>query len=99
MTPGTPTSIWSVVVDGDVDIRASNGRQSRWYQAAVAQRAGRISAAGAEHDVALGPVSGDSNDDIDAAYRDTYADTAYLEPMISDRASVGNGGQPRSAGI
>ena len=45
-TYGTPTWIWSVVVDGDLYARAYNGRNSRWYQAAMNQKAGRITAAG-----------------------------------------------------
>jgi len=46
VTYGTPTWIWSVVVDDDVYVRGYNGRQSRWYQAAVTQKAGRIRTAG-----------------------------------------------------
>lgn len=42
-TYGTPTWIWSVIVDGDLYVRGYNGRQSRWYQAAVRQRARRWS--------------------------------------------------------
>src|SRR5205807_2260874 len=41
-TYGTPTWIWSVVVADDLYVRAYNGRNSRWYQAAVRQKAGRI---------------------------------------------------------
>ncbi|MDT3315669.1 DUF2255 family protein [Microbacterium sp. KSW4-11] len=46
ITPGTPTWIWSVVVDGRLFVRAWNGVGSRWYRAAVSQRAGQITAAG-----------------------------------------------------
>ena len=45
-TYGTPTWIWSVVVDGELYVRAYNGTSSRWYQAARLQQAGRITAAG-----------------------------------------------------
>ena len=31
ITYGTPTWIWSVVVDGALYVRAYNGRNSRWY--------------------------------------------------------------------
>lgn len=34
VTYATPTWLWSVVVDGELYVRAYNGRQSRWYQAA-----------------------------------------------------------------
>lgn len=44
-TYGTPTWIWSVVLDGALYVRAYNGQNSRWYQAAMPQKAGRITAA------------------------------------------------------
>jgi hypothetical protein len=85
-TYGTPTWIWSVRVDDDLYVRAYNGTQSRWYQAAVSQRAGRIDAAGITKEVAFEPVSGPINDRIDQAYRAKYGDSPYLAPMVSDRA-------------
>ena len=45
-TYGTPTWIWSVAVDGALCVRAYNGQESKWYRAAVRQKAGRILAAG-----------------------------------------------------
>jgi hypothetical protein len=45
-TYGTPTWIWEVVVDGQLYVRAYNGVDSRWYQSALQQKAGRIIAAG-----------------------------------------------------
>jgi len=51
VTYGTPTWIWSVVVDDVLYVRGYNGRQSRWYQAAIHQKAGRIRAAGMTKDV------------------------------------------------
>jgi len=85
-TYGTPTWIWSVVVDGALYVRAYNGRQSRWYQAALKQKAGRITAAGITKDVAFQPVDGPVNDRIDDAYRTKYKDSPYLPPMIGSRA-------------
>jgi len=85
-TYGTPTWIWSVGLDDDLYVRAYSGPQSRWYQAAVTQKAGRITAAGMTKDVTFEPVSGPINDRIDEAYRTKYADSPYLSPMISDRA-------------
>ncbi|GEM_PF-4435953 len=40
-TYGTPTWIWSVVVEDALYVRAYNGRRSRWYRAAMRQKAGR----------------------------------------------------------
>ena len=69
-TYGTPTWIWSVVVDGALYARAYNGQNSRWYQAAVRQKAGRITAAGMTKDVTFEPVDGPINKRIDEAYRE-----------------------------
>lgn len=87
-TTGTPTWIWSVVVDGDLYVRAYNGTSSRWYQAAAKQKAGQITAAGKTNDVTFEQVQGEINDQIDAAYRLKYASGPYLNPMIGDRARV-----------
>ncbi len=85
-TLGTPTWIWSVVVDDDLYVRAYNGRKSRWYRAAMSQAAGRIAAAGLLKDVGFEPVEGPINDRIDDAYRRKYRDSPYLAPMIGERA-------------
>ncbi|WP_244102409.1 DUF2255 family protein [Burkholderia ambifaria] len=66
-TPGTPTWIWCVAVDGELYVRAYNGRQSRWYQAAIRQRAGQIIAAGMIKHVTFEPVAGELNASIDDA--------------------------------
>ena len=85
-TYGTPTWIWSVVVDDALYARAYNGTSSRWYQAALRQKAGRIIAAGMTREVAFEPVDGPVNDGIDDAYRAKYASSPYLGPMIGARA-------------
>jgi hypothetical protein len=72
VTYGTPTWIWSVAVDGALYVRAYNGTKSRWYQAAMRQKAGRITAAGMTKDVAFEAVNGPLNDRIDEAYRAKY---------------------------
>lgn len=85
-TYGTPTWIWSVVVDGALYVRAYNGTSSRWYGSAAAQRAGRITAGGLEKDVAFVPIEEASlNDRIDDAYRAKYASSPYLPPMLTNR--------------
>lgn len=82
VTSGTPTWIWSVVVDGRLFVRAWNGTRSRWYRAAMAQGAGRITAAGDTHDVQFAPGDPGLGDRIDAAYDEKYAGSPYLPPMI-----------------
>jgi hypothetical protein len=86
VTYGTPTWIWSVVVDDDLYVRGYNGQQSSWYEAAIRQKAGRIRAAGMTKDVTFEPVKDAINGRIDDAYRAKYADSPYLAPMISARA-------------
>ena len=85
-TYGTPTWIWSVPVDGDLYVRAYNGQSSRWHQAAIRQKAGRIIAGGLTKEVAFEPVGADLNDRIDEAYRVKYRGSPYLKPMIGARA-------------
>jgi hypothetical protein len=85
-TYGTPTWIWSVAVDDALYVRGYNGQSSRWYQAAVRQKAGRIIAAGITREVAFESVDGTINDRIDDAYHAKYSSSPYLSPMIGPRA-------------
>src|SRR4029450_4221816 len=86
VTYGTPPWIWSVAVGDDLYMRAYNGKNSRWYQAAMRQKAGRITAAGMTKEVTFEPVDGPINDRIDDAYRAKYRDSPYLDAMIGTRA-------------
>jgi hypothetical protein len=86
VTYGTPTWIWSVVVDGGLYVRGYNGQNSSWYKAAVTQKAGRIRVAGLEREVEFEPVASEVNDRIDEAYRAKYSSSPYLAPMIGERA-------------
>jgi len=86
VTYGTPTWIWSVAVDDALYVRAYNGQKSRWYQAAVRQKAGRIVAAGITKEVTFELVEGPIGDRIDDAYRAKYHGSPYLKPMIGAHA-------------
>lgn len=86
-TYGTPTWIWSVAVEGDLYVRAYNGQDSSWYQAAVRENAGRIEAAGMTKEVSFESVEGEAlKDRIDEAYRTKYEGSPYLDSMIGERA-------------
>ncbi len=85
-TYGTPTWIWSVAVGGALYVRAYNGQNSRWYQAALRQKAGRITAAGLTKEVTFEPVNGPVNNLVDEAYSAKYHGSPYLSPMIGARA-------------
>ncbi|MGI9071511.1 MAG: DUF2255 family protein [Bryobacteraceae bacterium] len=84
-TYGTPTWIWSVVVDNELYVRAYNGKSSRWYQAALRQKRGRITAAGMRKKVSFEAVEGAVNNQIGDAYRTKYKGSPYLDPMIGAR--------------
>lgn len=86
VTFGTPTWIWSVAVDDALYVRAYNGKNSRWYKAAMQQKAGRIIAAGMTKEVTFELVDGPVNDRIDEAYRAKYRGSPYLNSMIGARA-------------
>jgi len=86
VTYGTPTWIWSVVVDGALYVRAYNGQDSRWYEAAMRQKAGRITVAGLTKEVRFERVDEPINDRIDDAYRAKYKGSPYLAPMIGTTA-------------
>src|SRR6266542_3579462 len=52
-----PHQTWALVVDGTVYVRAANGPASRWYQAAITQKAGRVRVAGQYYDVTFEAVA------------------------------------------
>ena len=74
------------LVDGDLYVRAYNGHASRWYQAAMRQRGGRISVAGMTRDVSFEPAVDQLNERIDAAYRAKYRTSTYLNSMTGTRS-------------
>jgi len=86
VTYGTLTWIWSVVVGDALYVRAYSGQESSWYQAALRQKAGRITAAGMTKEVTFEPVDGPINDLIDDAYRAKYRRSKFLSAMIGARA-------------
>jgi hypothetical protein len=85
-TYGTPTRIWSVVVNDALYARAYHGTSFRWYRAVLRQRAGRISTAGRTRNVRFEPVESAIHDRFDDAYRTKYRGSPYLAPMIGPRA-------------
>ncbi|WP_225425890.1 DUF2255 family protein [Apilactobacillus micheneri] len=83
-TYGTPTWIWSVVNNNKLYVRAYNGQNSRWYQSAMKQRAGKIKLAGQEYKVSFNDASGNKNLDkqINEAYKNKYGSSSYCPPML-----------------
>jgi Uncharacterized protein conserved in bacteria len=84
-TYGTPTWIWSVVVDHRLFIRAWNGQNSRWYRSAIKQQGGRIFLDGSNHEVIFKKLHDDKiNQLVDQGYRDKYGKSCYFPPMIQN---------------
>ena len=90
-TYGTPTQTWALVVDGKVYVRAANGQESRWYQAAITQGAGRVRVGGTFYEVTF-EAAGDENEAaIDAAYDTKYHGSSSVPIM--------QGAGPKSASV
>jgi hypothetical protein len=83
-TYGTRTRVWPLVVDGEVYVRAANGQQSRWYQAAVSQKAGRINVSGQDHEVTFEQAGDDVAPAMDAAYEKKYPSSSAVPIMQGD---------------
>lgn len=84
VTYRTPTQTWALVVDDKVYVRAANGPQSRWYQAAIAHKAGRVRVAGQFWDVTF-EAAGDTDEAaIDAAYEAKYPGSSAVATMQGD---------------
>ena len=79
-TYGTFTRTWALVVDGDVYVRAANGQDSRWYRAAIAQRAGRVRVADRTLEVTFERAPSDV-DGIDLTYEAKYPGSSAVPVM------------------
>lgn len=90
-TYGTPTQTWALVVNGKVYVRAANGQKSRWYQAAINQKAGRVRVAGVYYDVTFEPAGNTDEGAIDAAYEAKYPGSSAVPIM--------QGEGPKSASV
>ncbi|WP_316803717.1 DUF2255 family protein [Pedobacter nototheniae] len=88
ITYGTPTWIWSVVVNDNLYVRAYNGIKSRWYQSAILQKTGQIHTSGMIKDVSFETADASINNNIDEAYRTKYSKSPYLASMISDHSKA-----------
>ena len=80
--PGTPTWIWSVLVDGEVFVRPYRGEASSWYASAVETGRGVVVSGEETIEVVLTPADETVLDAVDRAYSDTYAGSPYLPPML-----------------
>lgn len=81
VTYGRPTQTWALVVDGKVYVRAASGPSSRWFQAAVTQRAGRVRVADVDYDVTFRAAGDTDESAIDAAYEAKYPGSSAVPVM------------------
>lgn len=87
LTTGTPTWIWEVVVDGRLFVRAYFGKNSRWFQAALKQKKGKIYTLNSVFNVQFAFIDDEVlKQSIDEAYRQKYAASPYLKHMISSNS-------------
>ncbi|WP_125681696.1 DUF2255 family protein [Levilactobacillus yonginensis] len=84
------SSVWEVVVDGNVYSRGWNGQQTKWYMAAVAQSAGEISVSDHNFAARFEPAeqSADLDAKITAAYKAKYDGQRSLPRMISENPTA-----------
>ena len=80
-TYGAPTQTWALVVDGKVYVRAANGQDSRWYQAAITQKAGRVRVSGSFYEVTFEAAGTADEAAIDAAYEHKYPGSSAVPVM------------------
>lgn len=80
-TFGTPTQTWALVVDGKVYVRAASGPESRWYQAAITQKAGGVRVDGEFIDVEFEAAGTEDEAAIDAAYEAKYPGSSAVPVM------------------
>lgn len=85
-TPKTVT-IWSVPVGDGIYIRSYNGTQGKWYGPALATGRGTISAGGVEKAVRFVPIDPEdeqTNNAVDASFRQKYAGSEYAVTMSTE---------------
>ncbi len=83
-----PPQTWALVVGEKVYVRAANGQKSRWYQAAITQKAGRIRVGGTFYDVTFEPAGTTDEAAIDAAYQAKYPGSSAVPTLQGPRAEV-----------
>jgi hypothetical protein len=87
-TLGSPRTIWVVRHGDDLYVRSVNGKGSGWFRGTRARHEGHIRAGGVEKDVSFTDVTGDLDDQLDAAYRAKYRRYAanIVDSIVSPKA-------------
>jgi hypothetical protein len=78
-----PAWIWVVQAEDELYCRGYFGRNARWYQSAKREGHGHLSVGGVEKEVRFEfPTDEITNNNVDEGYRQKYAGSPYLTPMI-----------------
>ncbi|WP_419702923.1 DUF2255 family protein [Promicromonospora sp. NFX87] len=86
ITPGTAIWVWSVPVGDAVYVR-SNNPASRWFAAAVRQKAGMASGGGYAGPVTYEHVTDDAvKDAVDIAFATKYGDDPHFSEDLLSRS-------------
>ena len=80
----TEIESWHKIVPQYGSGGAANGPQSRWYQAAMSPKAGRLRVADKTYDVTFEPAGDQVSDAIDAAYEAKYPGSTAVPIMQGD---------------
>lgn len=85
-TPGTLIWVWSAVVDHAVFVRSTNPA-SRWFAAALSQRAGIVEMSRVPHQVRFEHVTDEAlRDRVDDAFARKYAADPYFSSELLHRS-------------
>jgi hypothetical protein len=87
-SPREYTTIWVVRVGDDLYVRSYRGADGHWYRHAVDRRRARVRVDGIEHDVAFDVADSVDRAAVDAAYRDKYGRSSYVDAMVAPDAAA-----------
>lgn len=83
----TLTTVWHVVVDGELFVRSVYGPDGQWYKGVMRHREGFVRWGGQTHEVTFVPDSG-ADDAIDAVYFAKYGNGVPSQHITSATATT-----------
>jgi hypothetical protein len=86
-----PVTVWVVRHGDDLYVRSVGGRKSHWFRGVQETHEGHIRAGGVQQDIAFVKSDGESNDEIDSAYRAKYRQYTgnILNSVLTPEARAG----------